>query len=542
MVCHPLTVQGNFLTNVVGKLANLPKTVKIQEIGYLITALSMDAFQAKVSTDGMQVKEALPYLNASKEMTDSLKLRRAARTIKYQLFSKMVQQAKDLNDEQKKGLLEYLAAQVNAPLVMFDKSPLPATMPDPGPCMIPMGVEVVDDAGKRLVLETQVICLMDIKAGKETIFSVKDAIDNDTLDLVIAHENAHAIMVDAMGKSFAEMKRPSTNGHDTPIITDLGMAYSEGWAEAFEAVYGPANPKLAEKDRKKYNISEFLYSRQDPIRRDRYIWMHVGGKKTGEMKNGLQLMCTEGVIAGQLYDILTSRSINAAFEKCVSTMLLAQPKSYPEFINAFVKIFPDDKKTVRRIVLEGMNYVPVSNDAHKLYQAYYQAKLAYVQKKMSKEEFTKARQAYISFKEDLFAKINDDTNIFANVGPEMWFSGKLIIEEEVAPQKGFFGKMFGNKAKPKEFPFNLDLNTIGRKTLARLGCDEADADKIISAREKTGFFTGDPLKVLAQHLGAEKFAAFKSKCSPTPYVDKTARTPEKASAALWPEDFQHFSQ
>ena len=130
---------------------------------------------------------------------------------------------------------------------------------------------VEDKSGKRTGIETSMICVLDIGDGKETIFSIKDALNNDTLALVVAHENAHAIQCDMYGKLFQKIQRTSTNGHDVPIITVLGLAYVEGWAEAFEAVYGPANPKLKEKDRKKYNISEFLYSRQDPIRRDRYL-------------------------------------------------------------------------------------------------------------------------------------------------------------------------------------------------------------------------------------------------------------------------------
>ena len=118
--------------------------------------------------------------------------------------------------------------------------------------MMPMGVEMVDPkTGKRFGLETSAICVLDIKSGGETLFSVKEALENDTLDLVLAHENAHGIQFDLYGKLFHKIQRTSTNGHDAPYITDLGMAYIEGWAEAFEAVYGPSNPKLKEKDRKK---------------------------------------------------------------------------------------------------------------------------------------------------------------------------------------------------------------------------------------------------------------------------------------------------
>jgi len=537
----PITSGKNFLTGVLGKVLNLPKTVKINEIGFLFNALSMEAIQAqRGDPKSFHSKIVGPYLKNSKEFSDSLKLRRTARQIKYQTVASMMKKVTDLNDEQKRGLLSFLSQQIGAPMIVFEKSPLPSFLPEPGPCMMPVGIELLTDKnGQRVTLETSAICVMDIKMDGQTFFSIKDAVDNDTLDLVLCHENAHAIMFDMYGKTFGEIARISTNGHDAPYITDLGMGYIEGWAEAFEAVYGPTNPKLKEKDRKKYNISEFLFGRQDPIRRDRYIWARPSGKKTGVLKNGLQLMSTEGVIAGQFYDLLTSRAITGAFEKSVSTMLLAQPHNYFDFIKAFVQFFPDDKKTVYRLVLENMNYVTMSNQAATLYKNYYQARLAYVQKRLSKDEFEKARQAYITFKDELYRKAMAGDDIFANVGPEMWFSGVLKIEKksESLSWKERLAKKAG-KTDTSSYPFNLDLNTVTARSLVAIGFAEEDAENIIAEREKAGFFRGDPLQQLQKLMGPEKFRQVQGKAQLKNYQPKVAATIEGQSIALWPEDIE----
>ncbi|OQA08833.1 MAG: hypothetical protein BWY66_00823 [bacterium ADurb.Bin374] len=546
-ICTPVTSGSGIITGTLGKMLNLPKTVKINDVGFLFNALGMDAIQVTTGNPkGYHATTVMPYLKGSKEMQDSLKLRRTARQLKFQVVSKMLKNVPEdkLTAEQKQAINDFLSQQAGSSLVILEKSPLPSFVPTPGPCMIPLGMERVEaKTGKRLGLETSGICVLDIESDGQKLFSVNDALNNDTLDLVLGHENAHGIMFDLYGRAFGAIQRISTNGHDAPYITDLGMAYIEGWAEAFEAVYGPANPKLAEKDRKKYNISEFLYGRQDPIRRDRYIWARPTGKKTGVLKNGLQLVCTEGVVAGQFYDILTSRAITAAYEKCISVMLLTQPESYPAFVREFVKMYPDDRKVMYRILLEGLNYVTMDRQAAPLYKTYYEAKLAYVAKKLDKEAFDKAKQAFVSFKEDLFEKAMKGADPFANVGPELWFSGALKLEGEKrsgssAETKLKLAAKFGGK-KDNVWNFNMDLNTVSGKMLVALGATPETAVKIIADREAKGFFTGNPLKLLESALGAE-FKQVMDKSSLKPYQPAKPGDSTKQLTTLYPEDFDQM--
>lgn len=542
----PITAgkQGS-LIGWLGKVVNIPQSVQIKDIGFLFNAMDVQAFQVSPDEAGsFHSKTVLPYLLNSKEMQDSLKLRRTARQIKFQVVKKVFETEKELPKEAKEAILKFLSQQVGSPMVVLAKSPLPKFIPEPGPCMIPIGMERLESkTGKSLGLETSAICVIDIKSGNDVIFSVKDAVDNDTLDLVLCHENAHAIMFDMYGKVFKDIQRTSTNGHDAPLITDQGLAFIEGWAEAFEAVYGPANPKLKEKDRKKYNISEFLFGRQDPIRRDRYIWAKPSGKKTGVLKNASQLMATEGVIAGQFYDILTSRKITAPFEKCVTVMLVNQPKNYMDFFRSFVKMYPDDAKVLTRILLENMNYITMDAKAMELYRQKYEAQVAFKQKKIDQATSQKSLNAWNTYKSQLFAKAEKGADVFANVGPQLWFSGKVAIPKN-ASWFDLKHKMMKKMGLDKDvMEFRLDLNTITAKALKFIGFDEAASAKFLADRDQKGFFKGNPLDVMKTYLGDAKFQEIKAKCQLAVYVLKVgSESSEAQMAALWPEDLERLPE
>jgi hypothetical protein len=544
-MAEPLTVgKGNIIGGFIGKTLNIPKSVKLKDFGFLAFSLSNEAVQVLPSKIGQ--KDLLPYFLKSKELKDSLKLRRTARQIRFQYFKEALKDTNQLSAQQKKDLLAFLSQSVGSPLVLMAKSPLPAFMSSPGPCMIPMGAEIVQDkSGKRLGIETSMICVLDIEANGQKLFSIKDAMQNDTLDLVVAHENAHAIQFDLYGKLFQKIQRVSTNGHDAPIITDCGLAYVEGWAEAFEAVYGPANPKLKEKDRKKYNISEFLYGRQDPIRRGRYVWAELSRKKTGILKNGLQLMSTEGVIAGIFYDLLTNRAINAPYEKCVHTMI-SNPMNFMEFVETFVKLFPEDKRVVYRILLENTHYVTLHPKAAEGYRNYYKHKVAYTQKKVSKADFYKAKNAYKAYTEALFKKAIQNDRIFANVGPQMWFEGKINLtklKEKTSKAKKVMASLFGKK--DEYYTFRLDLNTLTADMLRTIGMAEADAAKIVTAREEAGFLKGNPVTVLKKILGADRFNKYNAVLNLSVYNHNKADIIEdykEQSLALWPEDIAKLTR
>jgi hypothetical protein len=461
----PLSPENAFISVApMADSAGQPESVNITSEFEKLEVARQSGFKvAPFAGGGEYAKDVIPYLMKSEEMLDSAKLRVIARMVKYDLIKKSGNEK----------YAEFYKQYINSPIACFIGLGL-GTGPACG--QIPAYLPLKD--GKNFFFSTLTI-IEDIPK----MFLVADAIKNDTFDLVVAHENAHGIMFDMYGSQMGVIEKKSNMGHDGPVISDRGLAYLEGWAEAFEALYGPTNPllKLKEEEREKYRISEFLFTRQDPVRRDRYIWQTTK-KKTGVLKNGLQIISTEGAVAGVFYDILTSRAIKDPFVKSVSVMYLHRPKDFIGFIKGWVKEFAEDKRVLYRIFLEGTNYATVSNKARGLYHDYYQAKLKYVQKTMDQKTFYDIKNKWTVYKEDLFNTVMKQDNIDANIGPDLWMKVGVI------------------PAAPQAKDLNINISTVTPDLLSRLklnGLSEEDIIKMIQAREAMGVL---PFKTASEAL------------------------------------------
>lgn len=441
-------------------------------------------------------KDILKYFATSPEVLDSMKLRYIAREVKLGYLSKL----KADGPEGAQGLkitdkyLKWYKQNMYTPIpLLIDVGFGSGPAMGPIPCGM-KGEKQVGEIFKKVfgtneLFFSTIMLIEDIKDA----FDVSAAITNDTLDLVFCHENAHGIMFDMYGNFMDRVQKLSNVGHDSAIISDRGLAYIEGWAEAFEALYGPTNPllKLKPAEREKYRISEFLFGRQDPIRRQRYIWADLK-TKTGLLKNGNQILGTEGVIAGVFYDILTHRTLKDSFRKAVSTMYYYRPVDMADFLRGWVKLYPADQRVLLRIFLENTNYATASNEARKLYHDYYQAKLQYVKKQIPKEKFLPLKKAWESHKEQIFVDVTKDMRkLTANVGADLW------LEVTTGDYKGL----------------HVDLNNAtGGMLIHLLGLEEADALKLMQVRSAQGYLKGsDPLKALATVIGEAKTQAAVSK-------------------------------
>jgi len=463
------------------------KTYRIKvtnEYEKLETALKIGF--AIVPSKNKRALETIKYLKNSPEMMDSAKLRVVARTKKLEFILK----SGDL------GRGEFYKKMVSAPIVLFADQTF---LDEKGLWASSYPTYLIQKDGSRSFFFS-FINVGDISG----LFSVADSIKNDTFDLVIAHENAHCTMYDMYGTDIEKMDRRSNLGHDGPIVSDRAIAYCEGWAEAFEALYGPANPllKLKESEREKYRISEFLFTRQDPVRRDSYIWQNYKGRKTGVLKNGAQMLATEGVIAGIFYDILTSKAISDPFGKSLSVMYLYKPMEFVEFINGWAKEYSEDKPVIYRIFLENTNYATVSNEARKLYFDYYQAKLKYVQKQMDEKTFSEFKNKWTSYKETLFCEVMKSNNITANVSPDLWVSVRGL---NLLSLQSILARIVNMKG-------NLNIATLTAEQIKLLEENkifkefaEEDVRQFIKAREQMGvmpYKTGT--EALRAILGEEK--------------------------------------
>jgi hypothetical protein len=383
-----------------------------------------------------------------------------------------------------------------------------------GPALIPMKIFIAKEGttDKNLSKNSgqtvnSLIVLSDIISQGKVILSLKKLISENYLEVVIAHENAHGMMADLCGKSYNNaqiLKSLSTNGHDTNIISDTFLAFSEGWAEGFEAYMGekfanelnPTEKKGIKKVVKKVieasdsdkataktNFPDIAHQlkkmRQTPIRTNKYVFNNYK-KRNGEVKNGLQILASEGAIASQFFLTLLHSGISNSFEKCCTVMAKYKVFNWGDFVGAFAKQYPGDKDKILRLFLEFTKYSPAWNQARTLYHDYYMAKKQYVQKKISQKEFYSIKKEWENQKEEIFKAIKaGKISPTASTGKPIWLSFdknwrcdlNSASFNEIAV--GIYQKLIA-KGKSKEEAKKIAI---------------ANASAIVTIREKKGYLT-----------------------------------------------------
>ena len=123
------------------------------------------------------------------------------------------------------------------------------------------------------------------------IFSLRELIDKpeqNILQDVILHEFTHIWQSELLSKDIRNKSTVASNmtenGHDTMIVSNPTLAFSEGLAEGFEALYGTAASKIINMSKRErelffgnYNAKlsegmQFLANRQTFIRRNSYVY------------------------------------------------------------------------------------------------------------------------------------------------------------------------------------------------------------------------------------------------------------------------------
>lgn len=406
-----------------------------------------------VEGSSFEAKKVLPYLLKNTAVSDSILLRRTARSIRYKYFLKNIDKFKQWDKKTKDSVLAYLASSIKSPIIVMLQY-YDVNKRNPSPHLDARSIVVKNPrTNKQISVDTNSVFLAGV-TGRG--FSIKNIMKDDFLALIFCHENAHGIMSDMYGSSFQYLRDVNGADHSTDLITDRSLAYKEGWAEGFEAIYGLRNRRFRLRKNKRSKMIEFFNSRQNPMRKDKYIWNSPINKKTGNLKNGSQLMASEGVIAGLFYDILVSRTINASFEKCV-TVMLECPKDFMSFFNIFVEKYPNDKKTMYRILLEDTHYVTMDNKARANYKELYKMKMLVNRKKISKSSYLKSRANYKRYTESLFKKAMAGSNIFANVYKQAWFRSVARVNDKNSSHYGEYINVV------------LDINTATAKDLYKAG-------------------------------------------------------------------------
>jgi len=404
-------------------------------------------------------------------MRDLARLRAISRAIKLELIRRS-------GDE---GYREFYEKLVKAPTALFIG---PCKYRNPSCANVPL--YHFRDGGYDFY--PSVVYINDISYDEE--YNVLAAINNGMFHVVNAHEIAHGVMFDMYGPRFDDIDSKTNMGHSSLKISDRGMAFYEGWAVAVEALYRPENI-VAESESVNSRISEFLYALKNPARLERYLWQpkNNAGEPEDALKNGLQLISSEGIVASQFYGILTSKKIGRAFEKCLTVFYLHAPKDYVEFLRGWVAEFPEDRTPLYRSFLEMTYCATASFEAPQLYRDYLKARGSYIEGKMTAAEFRAAHRSWLAFRENVIEKVLATDELATCVGPDLWFNRP---------------KFPGIKSI-KNFHFNLA--TLGPAQIKKFleGLTDEDVKKIIRVRDSNAFMNYKAATIMLYDLlGAEK--------------------------------------
>lgn len=240
-----------------------------------------------------------------------------------------------------------------------------------GPSHAPYPVVVKRRDGSKLTAGSFII-LSDIPSPPErqgTDLTLEILMRHDYLALALAHESAHQVMYDRYGpREFPKVLSLSKGGHETDEITDPYLAFSEGWAESFEAIVGDLLVDAGQAPQIDHPaLKQLKQRRHEMIQRDRYIWEELT-RKTGRVKSGMQLVSTEGVVAYLVFQsyahrIFRQKGQPEAYGTVLDTLARHKPKNVVEFWNATMADAAAVKPQLVRIFLEGTQYATVSSEA-----------------------------------------------------------------------------------------------------------------------------------------------------------------------------------
>ncbi|HPW57581.1 MAG TPA: hypothetical protein PLK58_03000 [Candidatus Rifleibacterium sp.] len=431
------------------------------------------------------------YLQNSKTIKDTLRARQTARWIIYRELTSGTDQAeKAVNPDIKAVLRQW----VDEPLLLLPRTSIPG-MQSSGPHAVPYPLAVYNDKNECVAFDSFFIVIDDSeeRQAHKIPFNVVRSVENDTLDLVVCHELAHGIMFDAYCRPHNRKvgNGPSIHGHTTDLITDREKAWLEGWAEAFEAFYG-RNRKITRLGESHYGIASFLIDRQDSVRRDRWLWLTGRANQAAQMKNAAQMMASEGVIAGLIFDILSNRALVSPFEKSITVMTRRKPKDFAAFVNAWLELFPGDRRTMLRIILEHTKYATFDSTVSALYQEFYRARRAMQTRKGNNTDAQTAEKAYLKAKEEAFAKAFAGANPFSALPPQLWIGIENLTRKD--------GKVI------RMARLNIDLNSVDAFLLEYSGLfAKPQIAEFLAAREKQCFFRGKPIDALRSFIGEERW-------------------------------------
>ncbi len=279
------------------------------------------------------------------------------------------------------------------------------------------------------------IIVSDIEAGSWRL-TVTDLIREKYLAMTMAHEVGHRMLADLYTKQVdLQALSVSRSGHDVMSITDPCLALNEGWAESTEALIGDLLSRAGVhgwgEQSTEPSVRSMFRGRQDILKRDGYIWDKVGASD-GETRNGLQMVASEGVVAYQLYQLMTQADFSSkdpveGFVKLCRVMAKSRPRDLGSLMDATATAYPAFRQALVRMLHDWTKWTIYSNEGGTLYKNYRTAQLAFKRHQRKDDtakelaaEFAEARQAYDSWKEKAAVEVVKRSSIAGPAVDPMW--------------------------------------------------------------------------------------------------------------------------
>lgn len=358
----------------------------------------------------------------------------------------------------------------------------------------PDGRFLVDRIDSMLILEDQ-----------EPIL-IQDMLLDDTLGGVLGHETLHGLMGDLQPGGSAVGPSTSLVPHQVHAVTDRKMAFSEGFAEVFEGIFGEDREDLFE-DGEPGSVERLFVGRQEALRRNRYV--QAGYRKyhhttpTGSIETGARMVASEGVVAGVLYRLFRHRVVGEAAAPLVFRALyLDQPQDFMDFLRALARHAPtpESRAAILRTFLHETRFATVSHQAWKAYQEARETTLAFKrttsvedpERPVRLQASRRARAAYEKLAGSLEARVlAGELPLDAVLGPELWCDGQASV-----------GPPTKDGSRPRGV-FRYDLNAIGPRQLRTMGLSEAGIAALLEHRWSQGFL--EAIEPLASLLPPEDY-------------------------------------
>jgi hypothetical protein len=406
-----------------------------------------------------------------------------------------------------------------------------------------------------------------VLAGYVDLVVDEESVEDGNLEEIFSHELGHQILGELVGRLPGG---PSRNMHQSMAITDNSTAFDEGYAEHFQPLVRDATTNEYLHELTKGDTAADLnllwisrldqQLRTDGVKRNLFIhekalpaaaldpgadlyklYLHDETSTaflTDELRNGQQMMASEGVIATIFYRIVNDKALRehyrdpafyrpflgreipaeqlrqavSPYENVNLKLFTAMRKAAKEIaagvppaiavVNCYAAEFPHESSEIYKVFLETTRGATASQELAESFE-----RTAAAGRRGDVEAFrTDSRAAFALLKSTTERVARGELALDANLGPQIWMENP---DFKIAPA------IWNDD---RTLPLTMNLNAATTIDLLTIpGVDLPTARKIAAARRARGYFSSlDDLNAVAAPALVEKFRAMADEMKTAP--------------------------